>query len=76
MANNERTAQRLALSWGITPVVVKLSKVNHPQDLVKPCVEILKKGKFLKKGDRIVCRYSEKLGDQDSASAITVDTLS
>jgi len=75
ITNNEKVAQQLALVWGVTPFVVNNKKVKTAKDLLLPGVNAFKDNEFLKKGDKIIYRYHEKLGDSNSANTVTVKTI-
>jgi pyruvate kinase len=74
IAGDEGVARSLALVWGVIPMVIT-KKVKTGKDLIAPAVANLKKEGFLKAGEKVVCRYSEKLGQADSGSAITIETI-
>jgi len=75
ITNNEKVAQQLALVWGVIPFVVKNKKIKNAKDLLTPGVTAFKDNEFLKKGDKIVYRYHEKLGDSESANTVTVKSI-
>lgn len=75
ITNEEKIAQQLALVWGVIPCLVKTKKIKTAKDLLMPGVEVFKKKEFLKKGDRIIYRYHEELGNPDSANVVTAKTI-
>jgi len=75
ITNNEKIAQQLALIWGVVPCLIKNKKIKTAKDLLLPGVTIFKENGFLAKGDKIVYRYHEKLGDSESANTITVKSI-
>jgi len=76
ITNEEKVAQQLAIVWGVIPFVVKSKKVKTAKDLLLPGVDAFKENGFINKGDKIVYRYHEKLGDSESANTITVKSIS
>ena len=76
ITNEEKVAQQLAIVWGVIPFVVKSKKVKTAKDLLLPGVDAFKENGFISKGDKIVYRYHEKLGDSESANTITVKSIS
>jgi pyruvate kinase len=75
ITNEERVAQQLALVWGVIPFIVKNKNIKTAKDLLLPGVTAFKENEFLSKGDKIVYRYHEKLGDSSSANTITVKSI-
>lgn len=75
ITNEERVAQHLALVWGVVPFVVKNKKIKTAQDLLLPGVKAFKEGGFLTKGDKIVYRYNEILGNSESPNTITIRSI-
>jgi len=75
ITNDEKVAQQLALVWGVTPFYTKVSKTKTATDLLLPGVDTFLKNKMLSKGDKIVYKYHEKLGDPDSSNTITIKTI-
>jgi pyruvate kinase len=75
ITSEEKMAQELSLVWGVVPFLVKSKKIKNAKDLLLPGVEAFKDNDFLKKGDRIVYRYHEKLGDSKSANTITARSI-
>lgn len=75
VSNSEKVARQLALVWGIIPMFIKKEKLKSDNDLINPCITALKKEGFLKANDKIVCRSSEKLGQPEGPSAITIESV-
>ena len=75
ITNEEKIAQQLSLVWGVIPFLVKNKKIKNAKDLLVPGVIALKENGFLNKGDKIVYRYHEKLGDSGSANTVTVRSI-
>ncbi len=75
IAQDEKVARELAMVWGVRTLVVKDKKIKTVEDLIDASVAMLKEQEFLKKGDKVVCVFGDKLGVMARTNTITVKTI-
>lgn len=67
---HERVCRQLNLSWGVAPFVVGASATVDA--LVEQSIELLKKGKTLKSGDKIVVVSGRTIGVPGNTSSVEI----
>ena len=75
IAENEKVARELALVWGVNTLVIKNKKFKTVEKLIEASIELLKEQDLLKKGEKVVCLFGEKLGIADKTNTITVKSI-
>lgn len=70
LTSDDRSARELSLAWGVNPIIVKNAKTID--ELSKNAIQILKKDKFLSKGDKVVFISGNKLGAIGKTNSVSV----